>query len=75
MTFTQRQAGGNVPIDEAADGPGDSVSVVTNADGRGGLFQNVPLAGGPADRDWPVLDAARPYNGSVGLDGANPVVT
>ena len=69
VTFTQRQAGGNVPMNEAADGPGDSVSVVTNADGRGGLFQNVPLAGGPAT-GIPVLDAARPYNGSVGLDGA-----
>ena len=74
MTFTQRQAGGNVPINEAAYGPGDSVSVVTNADGRGGLFQNVPLAGGPAT-GFPSSIAARPYNGSVGLDGADPVVT
>ncbi|MDA0182364.1 hypothetical protein OJ997_18800 [Solirubrobacter phytolaccae] len=73
-TFSSRVAGGNVLIYEAADGPGDSVSVVTSADGRGGLFQNLSLTG-PAPAGFALLDAARLYYGSVGLDGANPVVT
>lgn len=73
-TFTSRVAGGNVPIYEVADGPGDSVSIVTHADNRGGLFANVPLAAGPPAGSG-VLDAARLYYGSVGMDGAVPVVT
>ncbi|MBE2314510.1 hypothetical protein DVA67_000870 [Solirubrobacter sp. CPCC 204708] len=71
-SFTARVVGGNVPIHESADGPGDTVSVVTDADGRGGLFQNVPLSGGSAT-PIATLDAERPYYGAVGLDGANPV--
>ena len=74
VTFSFRAAGGNVPISEAADGPGDSVSIVTSADGRGGLFINAPLAGA-APTGFATLDGARPYYGSVGMDGANPVVT
>lgn len=74
LSFTSRTAGGSVPIYEAADGPGDSVSIVTNADGRGGLFLNAPLAGA-APAGFAALDTTRPYYGSVGMDGATPVVT
>jgi hypothetical protein len=73
VSFTSRLAGGNVPIYESADGPGDSVSVVTNADGRGGLYQSVPLASGTATA-FAAFGTDRPYAGAVGMDGANPVV-
>ena len=72
-SFASRTVGGNVPIYGSAAGPGDTISVVTSADGRGTVFQNVPLAGGAA-ATFATLDVSRPYYGAVGLDGQLPVV-
>jgi hypothetical protein len=67
--------GGNVPNVESVTGPGDTVSVVTLADSRGGLFHNVPLSGStPAGTFATLFDGSRPYRGTVGLiDAATPL--
>jgi hypothetical protein len=62
-----------VPIYGSVAGPGDSVSIVSQTETGGMRFVNVPL-GGPAPAAAATLDAQRPYNGAVGLDGQTPIV-
>jgi hypothetical protein len=66
-------AGPYVPIYGSASGPGDSVSIVSQAVTGGMRFVNVPLAG-PAPSAPAILDVGRPYSGGVGLDGGTPIV-
>ena len=63
---------GTTPFDEAAYGPGDALSVVTNAYHEGGVFSNLSLSAPNADTPrFQVYGGERPYNGAVGLvDGA-----
>jgi hypothetical protein len=66
---------GIVPFDEAILGPGDTVSVASNAVTEGGLFQNMPLGGGSAGTSHVAFPADHPYNGTVGLvDAGTPLV-
>jgi hypothetical protein len=65
---------GYVPFDEAVLGPGDTATVATNAYQEGGLVQNMPLSGGSSgEARAGLFTTERPYNGTVGLDGAVPV--
>ena len=76
VTFpTVRTSGAHVPNIESVAGPGDSVSVVSSADGRGALFENVPLtAGAPVTAIATLFGGDRPYNGTVGMiDAATPL--
>jgi hypothetical protein len=70
-TFDAGHPVGLTPFDEAAAGPGDTLSVVTNAFSGGEVFQNLPLGGGSAGAASAVLSADHPYNGTVGLIDAN----
>jgi hypothetical protein len=66
---------GIVASDEAILGPGDTVSVASNASSEGGLFQNMPLGGGSAETSRAVFPVDHPYNGTVGLiDAGTPLV-
>ena len=75
VTFpSQGVAGGNLGSVESATGPGDTVTVVSSADSRGALLQNVPLDGSaPAAGIATLYDGSRPYNGTVGLAGSTPL--
>ncbi len=66
-TFDTGTVVGYAPFDESVLGPDASLSVVTNAFSEGGVFQNVPLGGGTSGTARAVLDAGRPYNGTVAL--------
>jgi hypothetical protein len=73
-TFDAGTVVGFAPFDEAVQGPGDTLSLVTNAFQEGAVFQNVPLAGGTSGTARALLGADRPYNGSVGLlNAATPI--
>jgi hypothetical protein len=72
-SFAAPQLAGTLSYSDSALGPGDTVSVVTHANGQGTLFQNVPLTG-TGTTTFANLDTTRPAYGAVGLDGANPVV-
>jgi hypothetical protein len=73
-TFDAGTVVGYAPFDEAVQGPGDTLSLVTNAFQEGAVFQNVPLAGGSSGTARALLGADRPYNGSVGLlNAATPI--
>jgi hypothetical protein len=61
---------GSIPFNEAVQGPNDTISAATNAQGGGLAFQNMPLGGGSAGTDTAVLSSDHPYNGSVGLVNA-----
>ena len=66
---------GYPPFDEGVQGPGDTVSVATNAFSEGLVFQNMPLGGGSAGDQRAVLSSDHPYNGTVGLvDAGTPLV-
>jgi hypothetical protein len=75
VTFpTSRVAGTHVPFVEMASGPGDTLSVVTNADGRGGLFHNLALSGTQSTTFATLFGGTHPYNGTVGLiDATTPL--
>jgi hypothetical protein len=74
-TFDAGHAIGITAFDEAVAGPGDTVSVATNAVTEGELFQNMPLGGDTAGDGRALLSADHPYNGTVGLvDAATPLV-
>ena len=79
-TFGPAEVVGDAPIWEAVQGPGATLSGVTNAEGGGTQFQNVPLFGpAPVEPDGTtqagkaVLSLDHPYDASVGLDGASPL--
>jgi hypothetical protein len=64
--------GGNVPNVESVNGPGDTVSVVSQVESAGALFQNVSLTSGtPAGSVATLFPSPRLYNGTVGLIDAN----
>ena len=66
---------GYPPFDEGVQGPGDTLSVATNAFSEGLVFQNMPLGGGSAGDQRAVLSSDHPYNGTVGLvDAGTPLV-
>jgi hypothetical protein len=75
-TFDGGRQIGTVPFTDAVAGPGDTLSVVTDAVTEGELFQNVPLDGTATDDGArALLSGDHPYRGSVGLvDAATPVV-
>jgi hypothetical protein len=60
---------GIAPFDEAVRGPGDTLTVATNAESTGLAVQNVPLDGTDAGTTEAILSADHPYNGTVGLAG------
>jgi len=66
-TFDAGRAAGEVPFDEAVAGPGDTLTVATNAFQGGGIVQSVPLADGSADGSAALGGSERPYNGTVGF--------
>ncbi len=77
-TFDSGRPIGSPAFDEGVVGPGDTLSVATNADSGGLIYQDMPLDGStpsPAARtDIAVLSTDHPYNGTVGLaDAATPV--
>jgi len=76
QTFDAGRAIGYPAFDEAVVGPGDTLSVATNAVTEGLLFQNMPLDGvGSAGTAYANLSTDHPYNGTVGLvDAATPLV-
>jgi len=74
-TFDGGHMVGVVPFDEAVLGPGDTVSVASNAVTEGAQFQNVPLGGGSAGEAFAQFPAPFLYEGTVGLvDGATPLM-
>jgi hypothetical protein len=70
-SFDAGHAIGIAPFDEAVRGPGDTLSVATNAESEGLVVQNVPLGAGTAGEAHAVLSTDHPYNGTVGLVDAN----
>lgn len=73
-TFDAGHSIGIAPFDEAVRGPGDTLSVATNADSEGLIVQNVPLDGSTAGASEAVLSADHPYNGTVGLVDAGTAI-
>jgi hypothetical protein len=68
-TFDAGHPIGIAPFDEAVRGPGDTLTVTTNAESTGLAVQNVPLDGTDAGTSEAILSADHPYNGTVGLAG------
>src|SRR5690348_9286931 len=68
-TFDAGHPVGIAPFDEAVRGPGDTLTVTTNAESTGLAVQNVPLDGTDAGAAEAILSADHPYNGTVGLAG------
>jgi hypothetical protein len=66
-TFDAGHAVGIAPFDEAVRGPGDTLTVATNAESTGLAVQNVPLDGTSAADAQAILSADHPYNGTVGF--------
>ena len=64
---------GIAPFDEAVRGPGDTLTVTTNAESTGLAVQNVPLDGTDAGESQAILSADHPYNGALGLAGPTMV--
>lgn len=74
VTFSEGVRVGSVPFVDAIQGPGDTVSGVTDALSSGMVFQNVPLGGGSSGDAVAVLSTDSPYRGTVGLvDAATPL--
>jgi len=73
-TFDAGHPVGIAPFDEAVRGPGDTVSVATNAESTGLAVQNVPLDGSTAGASEAILSADHPYNGTVALAGPGTLV-
>jgi hypothetical protein len=66
-TFDAGHPIGIAPFDEAVRGPGDTLTVTTNAESTGLAVQNVPLDGTTAGDAQAILSADHPYNGTVGF--------
>jgi hypothetical protein len=66
-SFGPAQLVGDVSIYAAAYGPGDTVSVVSNADAAGALYQDLPLSGAAAAQHAVLGGFPREYNGAIGL--------
>ena len=68
---------GSIPFSDAVMGPGNTLSLVTDAVAEGELFQNVPFDGtGSEDKNQAKLSNGneRPYRGAIGIDGATPLM-
>jgi hypothetical protein len=73
-TFDAGHAIGIAPFDEAVRGPGDTLTVATNAESTGLAVQNVPLDGTTAGDAQAILSTDHPYVGTVGLvDASTPL--
>jgi hypothetical protein len=72
-TFDAGHAVGVAPFDEAVRGPGNTLTVTTNAESTGLAVQNVPLDGTSAGDAQAILSTDHPYNGTVGLAGPTMV--
>src|SRR3954454_16355707 len=72
-TFDAGHPVGIAPFDEGVRGPGDTLTVATNAESTGLGVQNVPLDGSDAGESQAILSADHPYNGTVGLAGPTMV--
>ena len=72
-TFDAGHPVGIAPFDEAVRGPGDTLTVTTNAESTGLAVQNVPLDGTTAGTAQAILSADHPYNGTVGPAGPTMV--
>ena len=72
-TFDAGHPVGIAPFDEGVRGPGDTLTVTTNAESTGLAVQNVPLDGTDAGESEAILSADHPYNGTVGLAGPTMV--
>ncbi len=70
-TFDAGHAIGIAPFDEAVRGPGDTLTVATNAESTGLAVQNVPLDGTTAGDAQAILSTDHPYVGTVGLVNAS----
>jgi hypothetical protein len=70
-TFDAGHAIGIAPFDEAVRGPGDTLTVATNAESTGLAVQNVPLDGSTAGDAQAILSTDHPYVGTVGLVNAS----
>jgi hypothetical protein len=66
-TFDAGHPVGIAPFDEVVRGPGDTLTVATNAESTGLAVQNVPLDGTTAGESQAILSADHPYNGTVGI--------
>jgi hypothetical protein len=74
LTFGPGVEVGDVPYYDAVNGPGDTMSGVTQADSGGMLFQNVSLTGAGSLGSFAQLSADHPYNGAIGLvDASTPL--
>jgi type IV secretory pathway TrbD component len=73
-TFDAGHPVGIAPFDEAVRGPGDTLSVTTNAESTGLAVQNVPLDGSTAGTSEAILSADHPYNGTVALAAPGTLV-
>ena len=77
-TFDPGQKIGSVPFNDAVPGPGDTVSLATDAYAFGEVFQNLALAGSAPSLPFApraILSTDHPYGGTVGLvDAATPLV-
>ena len=66
---------GVTAFDDAVSGPGNGISLVTDADTNGTIYQRVPTDGSSAGTARAVLSTSHLYSGSVGLvDAATPLV-
>jgi hypothetical protein len=67
---------GTIPFDESVQGPGDTLSVATDAFNEGEIFQNMPLSGATSTfGNRALLSGDHPYRGTVGLvDAGTPLV-
>lgn len=76
VNFDSGRPIGVIPFDEAVNGPGDTVTAVTNAFHEGLVVQSMPLDGSPGSTARANQSAAddHPYNGTIGLiDTATPL--
>ena len=69
-TFDAGHPVGIAPFDEAVRGPGNTLTVTTNAESTGLAVQNIPLDGTTAGDSQAILSADHPYNGTVGFASA-----
>ncbi len=67
---------GTIPFDEGVQGPGDTLSVATDAFNEGEVFQNMPLSGTTSAFGTRAgLSGDHPYRGTVGLlDASTPLL-
>jgi hypothetical protein len=73
-SFGPGRLAGTIPFFEAVQGPGDTLSGVTDANSGGGLFQNAPSGSGAATASAQLSGLDHPYRGTVGLvDAATPL--